>query len=151
MVLFQTKTLVVHQIAFAQAAAFVRKHHRHCDPPIGHKYSLACYHNGRLCGVVICGRPVARRLDDGQTIEINRLCTDGTRNACSKLYGAAVRYARKIGTKQVITYTLASENGASLKASNFTLDAERVGGLKWTGKRKHLSTELKNRWLYIIK
>lgn len=66
MILFQTKTLEVHQIAFAQAAAFVRKYHRHCGAPVGHKYSLACYDECRLCGVVICGRPVARRLDDGR-------------------------------------------------------------------------------------
>jgi len=93
---------------------------------------------------------VSRHLDDGDTIEIARLCTDGTKNACSKLYGAACRYAGKGGYKKVVTYTLVSEGGASLKASNFTLDAEGVGGIQWNGKRKHYSGELKNRWVRFL-
>ena len=88
-------------------------------PPVGGKFAVACHDDGRMCGVAICGRPVARRLDDGTTLEIYRNCTDGTRNACSKLYGACQRIARDMGYKRVITYTLASENGASLRASNF--------------------------------
>lgn len=150
MLLFQTNTLEVTTIGFSEAAAFVKKYHRHCKPPIGHKFSLACYHNGNLCGVAICGRPVSRHYDNGDTIEITRLCTNGVRNACSKLYGAACRYARKVGYKKVITYTLESETGSSLRAANFTLDAEKVGGLQWTGKRKHSSLEMKNRWIRLL-
>ncbi len=147
MILFDTKILSVHVIPFSQAAAFVERNHRHCKPPIGHKFSLACYNNGKLCGVAIVGRPVSRHFDNGKTLEINRLCTIGTQNACSKLYGACCRYAKKMGYEKVVTYTLASELGTSLKASNFILEAENVGGLSWTGKRKHESTELKNRWV----
>lgn len=147
---FQEKKLEVTTIPFREAAEYVRRHHRHCRPPVGHKFSLACYHEGRLCGVAICGRPVSRHLDDGSTIEVSRLCTDGTRNACSKLYGAACRYARRLGFVRVVTYTLVSENGASLRAANFVLDAENCGGLEWTGRRKHKSTCLKNRWVKIL-
>lgn len=149
--LFQRSGLFVMPIEFRAAAEFVRRRHRHCGPPIGHKFSLACYDSGKLVGVAICGRPVARRLDDGATIEINRVCTDGTRNACSKLYGAACRYAKVKGASRVITYTLASETGASVRAANFTLDAENCGGLQWSGKRKHKSSEFKRRWVKHLK
>lgn len=100
-------------------------------------------------GVAICGRPVSRHLDDGLTLEINRLCTDGTRNACSILYGACARIAKNMGYKRVITYILKSENGASLKASNFICEGE-AGGEMWTGKRSGrdngVPKEKKTRW-----
>ena len=86
--------------------------------------------NDRLCGVAIAGRPVARRLDDGLTIEILRVCTDGTYNACSVLYGACARAARAMGYRRVVTYTLESEPGTSLKAAGFKFDGE-AGGLSW--------------------
>lgn len=103
-----------------------------------------------MCGVAICGRPVSRYLDDGQTLEINRLCTDGTYNACSILYGACARIAKDMGYKKVITYILESENGASLKASNFVCEGE-AGGEVWTGKRSGrdngVPKEKKTRWV----
>ena len=103
----------------------------------------------RSGGVAICGRPVSRYLDDGLTLEINRLCTDGTYNACSILYGACARIAKDMGYKKVITYILKSENGASLKASNFVCEGE-AGGEIWTGKRSGRDNgvphEKKTRW-----
>lgn len=121
--------------------------------PVGGKFAVAVYKNDRLCGVAICGRPTARRSDDGVTLEIYRNCTDGTRNACSKLYGACLRIAKNMGYKRVLTYTLASENGASLKASNFAFEGE-AGGMAWTGERKrnyYISPEeMKSRWAYYI-
>lgn len=72
--------------------------------------------DGKVVGVAIAGRPVARRLDDSQTLEVLRVCTDGTRNACSFLYGRVKRIAALMGYRKVITYTLADESGASLKA-----------------------------------
>ena len=95
----------------------------------------------------MCGRPVSRILDNGQTSEITRLCTDGTPNACSFLYGACCRIAKAMGYKRMITYTLASENGASLKASNFMCEGI-AGGIKWTGVRdrgQNIPAEMKNR------
>ncbi len=90
-------------------------------PPAQHpacwgKFAVACYDGDRLCGVAICGRPVARYLDDGLTLEILRCCTDGTDNACSKLYGACCRIGFDMGYEGVVTYTLATEGGASLRA-----------------------------------
>ena len=125
----------VRQIRLAQANAFVLEHHRHHDVACGHKFSLAAYDGDRLCGVVICGRPSSRILDDGRTLEVSRLCTDGTRNACSFLYAAAARRAKQEGYDRIITYILQSENGASLRASGWTLDSEKCGKPSWDGPR----------------
>lgn len=117
------------------ANEFVFTYHRHHKPCTGQKFSISVRDDlGMIHGVAICGRPVSRFLDDGYTLEINRLCTDGTRNACSMLYGACARAAKAMGYKRVITYILESENGASLKASNFRDDGI-AGGKMWTGER----------------
>jgi hypothetical protein len=79
--------------------------------------------DGRLVGVAIAGRPVARRLDDGKTLAVLRVCTDGTRNANSFLYGRVKQIALLMGYGKVITYTLEEESGASLRA----VGAEVVG------------------------
>lgn len=85
---------------YKTACEFVNRHHRHHIASPGCKFCLGLMDNNRLCGVAICGRPVSRYLDDGFTIEINRLCTDGTRNACSMLYGACCRVAKAMGYKK---------------------------------------------------
>ena len=89
--------LTVKPMSLADANRFVAEYHRHHKPVRGHKFSLGCMANGRLAGVAIVGRPVSRYLDDGLTLEVNRLCTDGTKNACSFLYGAAARAAKVLG------------------------------------------------------
>lgn len=134
---------------FRQAQDFVRENHRHNKPPVGHKFSIAVYDGEKLCGVVMVGRPVGRYLDDGETLEVNRCCTDGTRNACTMLYGAAWRAAKALGYRRIITYTLKSENGASLRASGWICDGE-AGKTHWTGQRYEQMelpiTEMKVRW-----
>ena len=100
-----------------EANAYVEQHHRHHGPVVGHKFSIGLSDGEKIVGVAIVGRPVARHLDDGWTLEVNRLCTDGTRNACSMLYSAAWRAARAMGYKRLVTYILDTENGASLRAS----------------------------------
>ena len=134
---------------FSCAAEFVSKYHRHNRPPVGHKYSIACYDGDRLCGVCIVGRSVGRYFDDGLTLEVTRCCTDGTYNACSKLYGAACRAAQALGYKRIFTYTRQSEQGASLRASNWICDGQ-AGGTHWTGQRYEQTElvldEMKVRW-----
>ena len=115
-------------ISLAEANAFVAAHHRHHTPVVGHKFSIGCAAKGEIVGVVIIGRPVSRHRDDGLTLEVTRLCTDGTRNACSFLYGTAARAAFALGYQRIGTYILASENGASLRASGWRLIGERGGG-----------------------
>lgn len=94
------------------------------------------------------GRPVGRWLDDGITLEVNRCCTDGTKNACSLLYGAAWRAAKALGYKRIYTYTRVSELGASLRAAGWTCDGP-AGGTHWTGARYEqleMYDETKIRW-----
>lgn len=114
-------------IDFADAAAFVREHHRHHTPPVGHKFSIAAMEDGQLVGVVIVGRPVARRRDDGLTLEVTRLCTKGSKNACSFLYGAAARAAFALGYRRIGTYILKREPGTSLAAAGWKMIAETPG------------------------
>lgn len=106
-------------ITLRDARAYVAKHHRHNEPPRGHKFSIGLERDGVLIGVVIASRPVARGLDDGRTLELIRLTTEGDRNACSRLYSAACRAAAAMGYRRVVTYTLEEEVGSSLRASMF--------------------------------
>lgn len=104
----------------AEAFAFIRQHHRHHNVPVGALWWHGAHNDaGDLIGVAIVGRPVARKLDDGLTVEVTRLCTDGTFNACSLLYGAARRVALDKGYRRGITYTLPEEGGASLRAAGW--------------------------------
>ena len=86
--------LELSPISLKEANQFVMELHRHYGPVVGHKYSMAVTDGSKICGVCIVGRPVARNLDDGWTLEVNRCCTDGTKNVCSKLYGASWRAAK---------------------------------------------------------
>lgn len=118
-------------ISYADACAFVVQHHRHHTAPQGHKFSVAVTDGNEVRGVVMVGRPVARHFDNGLTLEVTRCCTDGTSNACSLLYGAAWRAARAMGYQRLVTYTLASEGGASLRAVGWKVVHETKGG-QWT-------------------
>ena len=143
----------IRPITFNEACEFIKLHHRHHKPTVGHKFSIGVYDAEKLVGVAVCGRPVSRYLDDGTVCEINRLCTDGTYNACSMLYGACSRIAKEMGYKKIITYILESENGASLKASNFVCEG-KAGGTHWTGERnkgQDIPYEKKTRWVKHIR
>jgi hypothetical protein len=106
-------------ITLRAANAFIAEHHRHNKPVRGWKFGVALEDDGRLVGVATAGRPVARHFDDGRTLEVNRTCTDGAPNANSMLYGAVWRAARAMGYRRAITYTQASETGASLRAAGW--------------------------------
>lgn len=115
-----------------EANAFVRRHHRHHGKVVGHKFSVAVADpEGKVRGVAIVGRPVARGLDDGLTLEVVRVATDGCSNACSCLYGAAWRACRAMGYRKLVTYTLESEPGVSLAAAGWKKVAE-VPGRSWS-------------------
>lgn len=128
-----TARLELVPVDFSEACAFVAAHHRHHVPPVGHKAAIACARAGQVVGVAILGRPVARRLDDGWTLEVTRVATDGTRNACSKLYGAAWRLAEALGYRRLITYTLKTESGSSLRAVGWrSVEATTRPGQSWS-------------------
>ncbi|MGP8443152.1 XF1762 family protein [Burkholderia vietnamiensis] len=141
-------TLVIVPTSLEEANAFVAEHHRHHAPVVGHKFSIAVaddmlmgrFDHPGVCGVAIVGRPVARGNDDGWTLEVTRCCTDGTRNACSALYGAAWRAARALGYSRLITYTLSTEGGASLRGAGWRLVGARGGGNWNTPARPRIDT-----------
>jgi hypothetical protein len=120
-------------VIFAQACDFIADWHRHHRPPAGHKYSigLADDHD-LLVGVAVVGRPVARMLDDGHTLEVTRVATDGTPNACSALYAAAWQAARALGYRRLITYTQQDEGGTSLRAAGWHVVAARPPTPGWS-------------------
>ena len=115
-------------LSLAQANAFVGTLHRHHAPVHRDKYRVGCAIGNRLVGVIQVGRPVARGLDDGKTLEVVRLCTDGTKDACSYLYGKAARIAAELGYSRIITYILESETGTSLDAAGWHFDCLTKGG-----------------------
>lgn len=142
----------IRPITLKTANDFVNKYHRHHNGTIGCKFAIGLFEDDKIIGAAICGRPVSRYLDYGEICEINRVCTLGDENACSMLYGACSRIAKNMGYKKIITYTLKSESGITLKASNFSCDGV-AGGTHWTGKRDReqaIPHELKIRWSKIL-
>jgi len=140
-------------VSLRAANAFVQGHHRHHRPVQGAKFALAVTLglSDRIRGVAVVGRPVARHLDDGWTLEVTRLCTDGTPNACSKLYGAAWKAAKALCYTRLITYTLPEEGGASLRAAGWRLVGKRGGGT-WSRPSRPRAEPLDNlrgpKWLW---
>lgn len=123
--------LEIRPISLKQANTYVELNHRHHRKTQGHKFSLGVYENGVLHGVCIVGRPLSRYLDDGMTLEVLRLCTDGHKNACSILYARSARIAKEMGYNKIITYILAEESGNSLVACGWNLEELNVGGGSW--------------------
>jgi len=140
-------------ITLKTANQFVKNLHRHHKPSVGHKFSIGINDGDTLVGVAILGRPVARGSDDGFTIEVARLCTNGTKNACSMLYQAAARASKELGYKKIQTYILESENGSSLKGAGWKLDTKTKGG-KWQHTHGSRNNEFpitpKQRWVRVL-
>lgn len=113
--------LRITPITLRDACAFIEAYHRHNKPPRGWKFGVGLKLGTELVGVATAGRPVARHYDDGLTLEVNRTCTDGTKNANSMLYGAVWRAAKAMGYMRCITYTQADETGASLRAAGWVV------------------------------
>ncbi|HUD11467.1 MAG TPA: XF1762 family protein [Candidatus Saccharimonadia bacterium] len=146
-------SLTLRPVTFAAAAQFVASIHRHHKSLKGHKFSIGAEVEGKLIGVVVVSQPMARASDDGYTAEVVRLCTDGTPDACSFLYGAAARCAKAMGYLRIITYTLLTEPGTSLRASGFNAgNKTRAGSWNCPSRPrtdKH-PTEAKQMWYRIL-
>jgi hypothetical protein len=143
--------LSVVPITQAEAKVFVGAVHRHHLPPVGCVFQLAVAEDGVIRGVAMVGRPVARNLQDGWTLEVLRVATDGVRNGCSMLYGAAWRAARALGYRRLVTYTLPEEGGGSLRAAGMTLIGKAGGGSWNCASRPRVDkhpTQEKLRWEY---
>ena len=136
--------LELRPVTFKEAVAFIAQHHRHNAPPRFWKFGVSVVDGDRMVGVAVANRPIARHFDDGWTLEVNRTCTDGTRNANSMLYASVWRIAKAMGYRRLITYTQADESGASLKAAGFVSVkklkprpswADATADPKWKSKR----------------
>lgn len=123
--------LQIIPVSLAEANAFVRTYHRHHRAVPGAKFCVAVAQGDAVVGVAIVGRPIARMIDNGWTLEVNRTCTDGTKNANSMLYGACRRATFALGYKRLVTYTLPTESGASLLGAGWKCIGEAGGG-KWS-------------------
>lgn len=124
--------MIAVPIELREANEYVAMLHRHHDPVYRDKFRIACKGtDGKIHGVIQLGRPVARNLDDGKTIEVVRCCTDGTKNVCSFLYAKAARIAKEMGYAKIITYILESESGTSLKASGWHYETNTQGNRTW--------------------
>jgi hypothetical protein len=137
-------------VELAEANDFVARLHRHHKPVRGHRFSVGATKQGQLVGVAIVGRPVARAVDQRAIVEVLRLCTDGTANACSFLYGLCARVAGDLGYARIQTYILDTEPGASLRAAGWEMVA-RVKGRDWNrpsrgGRRTDQPMVDKQRW-----
>ena len=145
-------TLRITPLELKEANELVRRWHRHHKPCVGHRFSIGVYDdkNRRVVGAAIVGRPVARRVDHTSVLEVTRLVTDGTKNACSILYAAAARIGREMGYQRIQTYILDTEQGTSLTAASWTYQGPTTGG-QWKhtdGKprRTDQPTHPKGRW-----
>lgn len=141
--------MTIIPLTLRQANDFVAKFHRHNKPVCGYKFAIGAMQDDILCGVAIVGRPIARLLDNGLTAEITRVCTDGTKNANSFLYGACRKVCHTMGYKRIITYTLKTESGASLRAVGTVKTEIRSGDWHRTNrprKTQAVSLQDKIRW-----
>lgn len=136
--------------SIAQAKAFVETVHRHHGASTSARYALAVAdEDGLVRGVALVGRPVARLLDDGWTLEVNRTATDGCPNACSALYGASLRLAKSLGYARLVTYTRQDEPGTSLRAAGWESEGPiRARSWNMPGRPRTDKTEIvrRERW-----
>lgn len=147
--------LIVRPLTLKQANDLVAQWHRHHKPCVGHRFSIGVLSGGEFVGAAITGRPVARMVDWTTVAEVTRLVTNGTDNACSKLYSAAARAAQAMGFVSIQTYILAEELGTSLKAAGWVKVGDTAGGNWSHGQRKGLRREdqpmgAKQRWERIL-
>ena len=135
-------------LSVTSANRYVKQWHRHHRPTVSGLFALGAMVGDAVVGVAVCGRPVSRQLDDGWTVEVNRVATDGTRNACSFLYGACRRSAFVLGYWRIITYTLPEEGGASLRACGWERVGETAGGawVRTDGAARSNTHPLGNKW-----
>ena len=145
--------LRVRPITLREANAVVENLHRHHKPTRGHRFSIcAIDESDQIVAVAIASRPVARQSGHHNAVlEVTRMCSDGTPNACSFLYGAMARIGKQMGYHKIQTYTLAEEIGTTLRAAGWILEAISKGGawIHTDGKqrREDQPQGAKHRWV----
>lgn len=135
-----------------EANEFVSNFHRHNKKVQGAKFAIGLIIDDDLIGVGIVGRPVARMLDDGYTAEVTRVCVvdNAPKGSVSKLYSQCWQICRKMGYNRVVTYTLKSESGASLRGAGWKIVGEvSPGNWNRNGRERKwdpIYGQLKFRW-----
>ena len=135
----------------AEAQRFVALHHRHHKPHVSDICRIGAALDSEVVGVAVLGRPMARMLCNGWTLEVVRLCASeaAPRNACSWLLARAWRAAQALGYRKLITYTLPEEGGASLRGAGWTCVGQAGGGSWSTPSRPRVDmhpTQEKIKW-----
>jgi hypothetical protein len=150
-------SLIIKPIELKDANELVSQLHRHHKPAVGHRFSIGAYdtNQNKFVGAAIVGRPVARMIDKSKVLEVTRLVTDGTKNACSLLYSASARVAKELGYEKIQTYILDTEPGTSLIASGWIQEyTERKDGVGWNnrdGRRSDQPIVKKQRWAKVFR
>jgi len=141
--------LTVVPVTLKEARAYVTRHHRHHRAPHMALFAVAVGDSEGIHGVAVLSQPTVRMLCDGWTVEVSRCCTDGAKNACSMLYGAAWRAVKALGYRRCVTYTLPEEGGSSLRGAGWTC-VGRAGGGSWNRTDRPrvdmAPTQVKMRW-----
>jgi len=145
-----TMALTVIPISIREANEFVGQYHRHNKPTQGAKFAIGAEVDGRLVGVAICGNPVSATLMDGFTLEVTRVCVldDAPKNTCSFLYGRCWRIWQQMGGKRMVTYTLQSESGSSLRGAGWKIVGEVKPHDRWAEKRNRDGIERQSQEIY---
>ena len=142
-------------LSLKEANEFVIKHHRHNKKCLTHKFSIGAEYKEEIIGVAMCGKPIARRLDERYTLEVYRVCIKDPppKNACSFLYGRCWRIWQSMGGKKILTYTLAEESGSSMKGVGWKKVSKTKPckvGKGWTTRKNRVwqpvNSQLKFRW-----
>lgn len=129
-------SLIVVPISTTEANEFVANFHRHNKPVQGAKFAIGASDGERLVGVAIVGNPVSATLMDGYTVEVTRVCVldDAPKNTCSFLYGRCWRIWQMMGGRRMVTYTLQSESGSSLRGAGWKIVGEVKPHDRWSEK-----------------
>lgn len=150
-------SLIIVHVELSEANAIVKRWHRHHKEAQGHRFSIGVYDTKKqeLVGAAIVGRPVARLVNWRTTVEVVRLVSDGTKNACSILYAASARVAKELGYEKIQTYILDTEAGTSLLASGWECESKTAGGGHgWhsrSGRRNDQPENTKQRWVKVLR
>ena len=143
------------------ANAYIEQHHRHLAAKRHHRFSLGAEHGGKLVGVAIVDFRVGTAKYNRIHVEVSRVCTNGTPNACSFLLSACARAAKALGYRRIYTYTLPEEGGASLRASGWTHDGQTKGKSGWATanfnatetpdlSQRNILQGVKDRWVRVL-
>lgn len=150
-------SLTIRPITLRASNAFVVEHHRHSRPVVGCRFCISAVSDEQVVAVAIAGRPLARRLDNGTTAEVPRMCAvpGAQKGVNSMLYAACWRAWREMGGRKMLTYTLQSESGDSLRGLKqqgwrqaAELDGNSAGWVRNDGPRENrpIYAQPKYRW-----